>query len=114
MTNFNERIAELAELEKHVLPLNWETSGALNENIVDSRNMFVAETNSDDEAAFIVALRNEALPLLREMQQALNEAQAERDALQKRVDGALNFMIYRQEYSDIARKVIKILTGEGE
>lgn len=67
MTNFNERIAELAELEKHVLPLNWETSGASNEDIVDSRNMFVAETSSDDEAALIVALRNEALPLLREM-----------------------------------------------
>lgn len=68
MTDFKQRVECLKELEKHVMPLNWETFGAANEKIVDANGLFVAETCSDDDAAFIVAIRNNGVPLLQEMQ----------------------------------------------
>lgn len=84
MRDFNDRIERLAELEKHVLPFNWQISETNDENVLDAKGLLVAETCSDDDAALIVRLHNEALPLLREMAQALSEARAENERLRKR------------------------------
>ncbi len=70
-------IERLRELEKHVLPLNWQVDETNEENIVDSNGLFVAETCSDDDAALIVALRNDGMPLIEALQQSLSEAQAD-------------------------------------
>lgn len=67
----------LRDLEKHVLHLNWQVDETNDENIVDSNGLFIAETCSDDDAALIVALRNEALPLIEALQQSLSESQAD-------------------------------------
>ena len=47
-----------------------------------------------------------------ELERQLAEAQAERDALQARVDGALA-VLYAGEW-DMMNQAIEILTGEGE
>lgn len=58
------------------------------------------------EGAYWIALEQEALPLLLEMQAKLND-------LQKRVDAALEILKYCDWHS-MVKDSIKILTGEGE
>lgn len=72
--NFNERIAELAELDRRVGYWDWSIDEQWDHHVLydDGYAFSVCETESADalptHAAFIVALRNKALPLLREMQ----------------------------------------------
>ena len=87
MTNFNDRIERLAELEAKASPGPWEyesqESSFSNEicgymtkpNIEDMLN------GKDCDVALSCALRNDALTLLREMAQALSEARAENERL---------------------------------
>jgi len=108
MTNFNERIAELAELEAKASHANWEIG--LASKFICSRDKdtgifhTVGDINTIDDSRLVCALRNKALPLLREMQQAMSEAQAERDALQKRIDRALDADCFEEAFEILARE----------
>lgn len=92
MTDFKQRVECLKELEKHVMPLNWETFGAANEKIVDVNGLFVAETCSDDDAAFIVAIRNNGVPLLQEMQAEIERLTAENEDFEERIEAAVDIL----------------------
>lgn len=88
MTNFNDRIERLAELDGKASNANWEIG--LASKFICSRDKdtgifhCVGDINTIDDSRFICALRNEALPLLREMAQALSEARAENERLRAR------------------------------
>lgn len=78
MTNFNERIERLAELEAKATPGEWEGYDLsfcdhFLEQIISCCNgekqiLSLKHENSENNQQLICALRNEALPLLREMQ----------------------------------------------
>lgn len=97
MTDFNERIAKLAELEAKATPGEWEGYDLsfcdhFLEQIISCCNgekqiLSLKHENSENNQQLICALRNKALPLLRDMQKALSEAQTERDGLK---DGFLD------------------------
>lgn len=83
MTDFNDRIEMLAELEGKATPGEWtidEGEGRSLAKIYAAAD-FVGDNFIPTDAAFIVKLRNDALPLLREMAQALSEARAENEQL---------------------------------
>lgn len=87
---FNDRIERLAELDRRVGYWDWCIDEQWPHHVLydDGYAFSVCETESADalptHAKFIVALRNEALPLLREMAQALSEARAENERLRAR------------------------------
>ena len=81
--NFNERIAELADLEAKATPGEWEgydlsfCDQFIEQRIsLDKGEMPVLSLNrenSENNQQFICALRNKALPLLREQAEWLKE-----------------------------------------
>lgn len=81
--NFSERIAELAELEAKASHANWEIG--LASKFICSRDKdtgifhAVGDINTIDDLRLVCALRNKALPLLREMQ-AENERLRKKEA----------------------------------
>lgn len=79
-------IERLRELMKHVLPLNWQVSETNSENVLNSRDVLVAECCSDDDAVFIVSLCNGALPLIEALAAENERLRTERDALQARIE----------------------------
>lgn len=78
MTNFNEQMTYFEEQIQRITALQ--------------------------EGQYWIAMEQEALPLLLEMQQALSEAQAERDALQKRIDRALDADCFEEAFEILARE----------
>ena len=93
---FNDRIERLAELEGKASHANWEIG--LASKFICSRDKdtgifhSVGDINTIDDSRLICALRNDALPLLREMAQALSEAQAENERLRDGIGRALELM----------------------
>ena len=101
-------IERLRELEKKATPGEWwiDESGEICsavplENKLDKRNIV--------NQSFICALRNEALPLLREMTQALSEAKAENVGLKGQfldhaeTDSYLRMVKYAAHVKDLYR-----------
>lgn len=88
MTDFNDRIERLAELEGKASIENWWID-PISEDILCPCSMnadepdLIGKTETKENARLIVALRNEALPLLREMAKALSEAMAENERLRE-------------------------------
>lgn len=116
MTNFNERIAELADLEAKATPGEWEgydlsfCDQFIEQRISSDKGeipvLSLNRENSENNQQFICALRNEALPLLREMAQALSEAQEENERLKKAAYAALNSLVdFRCPEDDISELV---------
>lgn len=73
MTDFNERIERIAELEAKATPGEWSTDPEFEESLTaicisSEREEMLFGACDWPDADLICALRNEALPLLREMQ----------------------------------------------
>lgn len=114
MTDFNDRIERLAELDGEASIENWWIDPISEEilcpcSINTCEPDLVGRAETKEDAELICALRNEALPLLREMAQALSEAKAENVGLKGQfldhaeTDSYLRMVKYAAHVKDLYR-----------
>lgn len=111
--NFNERIAELAALDRRVGYWDWGIDEQWDHHVLydDGYAFSVCETESADalptHAAFIVALRNKALPLLREMLQEIEYLKSEAQKTDKAFSETLkDLVITKRESKRFGNQVV--------
>lgn len=127
--DFKKRIDALAALDEEATPGEWvfEVGSYGDSYYAREKGLFVAaESNSKDDALFVCALRNDALPLLRDMEKEINrlnerletvgelrcEVEEERDLLAAHGEKLINDMGKIAEYSRGLTDKIRILKYE--